>query len=200
MTQLNLYRRALAGMIMASSLFLLGACARPENAMVSAFRQTTDAMLLAKVQQVAAMRATARSGGSRGVVDYGNSGLGYGYSSNTMTNSSNCLAEAQSVEKVVSKYWQMVGRLIQCNERQLIGSSNGLWGTMYPYLSYQGQAYMRYLSDFRNVSGQFVNGYGLGYQWGYNSSWGLGNDQLLMWNNLGGSGNGFFNNGTPFPG
>ncbi|MEZ4751353.1 MAG: hypothetical protein R3B54_12270 [Bdellovibrionota bacterium] len=198
MTQLNLYRRALAGMILASSLFLLGACARPENAMVNAFRQTADAMLLAKVQQVRAMRATVSSGGSRGVTGSGN-GLGIGYSTNTLTNASSCLNLAQQFPKQKKYYWAMVGVLIQCNERQLMASGNGLWGTMYPYLSFQGQSYMRYLSDFRNVSGQFVSGYGLGYQWGLGSSWGLGNDQLLMWHNLGGSGNGFFN-GSPFPG
>ena len=200
MTQLNLYRRALAGMILASSLFLLGACARPENAMIAAFRQTTDAMLLAKVQQVSAMRATVSSGGSRGVIDLNNNGLGSGYSTSLRANSTNCMSRVQGIPKQKNYYWSIVGLLVQCNERQVLASGNGLWGTMYPYLSYQGQGYLRYLSDPRNISGQFVNGYGLGYRWGQNASWGLGNDQLLMWYNLGGSGNGFFNNSSPFPG
>lgn len=200
MKNLNLYRRALAGVILASALFVLGACQRPQNEMVAAFQKTTDAMLLAKVSQITKMRATISGGGSRGL--YGttsSNGLGSGYSRNLRQDASVCLNLAQQLPKQKKYYWAMVGVLIQCNERMVMASSNGLWGTMYPYLGNQGQAYMRYLSDFRNVSGQFVSGYGLGYQWGHsNMPMGLGNDQLYMWSMLGGQGNGFYHSGSQY--
>ncbi len=202
MYNVNFYQRIFTGIGIVASLLVLGACQRPRNEMIAQYQSQSNVAMNKMMVNIRAARKLGmkNSGQIRGVANSGsaiNTMIGYDmpYSSNISGDVSQCVMGVQQYPKEYKYYWAMVSTLLQCLSRQTVAASAPMYGSAFPFMGDQGQAYMRYVVDPRNQSANFnMLPYGSGYQWG-STSHSMGtqaNDPLRMWQVLGGQGNGFY--------